>query len=260
MSEPSAHGASPADDGRGAAAARAAGHARRVPRVVRRAERRVLGRRAHRELVGVRLAEHAQAVLPCSARRRSRRTPGRSSRGSSSRPSCGCPWSTITSLSAIGSPSPPGSSASVEVRVQLGVALVDRGAVRGEELGAADLAALEQPPAPPRRSAAACRSLMPAAPGRNRRRGRARSRTPRRASGTAAARPRPRRSAISSGCEVGGTSERSSSDTFETASRIAESCSWNRVTSSSVSSSRASRATCSTSSLVIPAIDFDPSR
>src|SRR4051812_1845666 len=35
---------------------------------------------------------------------------------------------------------------------------------------------------------------------------------------------------------------------------IADSCSWNRPTSSSVSSSRASRATCSTSSLEIPAM------
>jgi len=47
--------------GRGAAAG-AAGDARRVPRVPGRAVRGVLGRRAHRELVRVRLPEHAQAV------------------------------------------------------------------------------------------------------------------------------------------------------------------------------------------------------
>ena len=47
----------PARDRRRRAAARASGHARRVPRVPRRPECRVLRRGAHRELVGVRLAE-----------------------------------------------------------------------------------------------------------------------------------------------------------------------------------------------------------
>ena len=41
----------------GGTARRAAGHAREIPRVARRAVRRVLGRRAHRELVEVGLAE-----------------------------------------------------------------------------------------------------------------------------------------------------------------------------------------------------------
>ena len=93
--------------------------------------------------------------------------------------------------------------------------------------------------------------------GRGRPRGRARSRTTsssvRHGRGSSSAHA----FAISSGCDVGGTPSRSSSETFETASRIAESCSWNRVTSSSESSSRASRATCSTSSREI-AIDPDP--
>ena len=52
---------------------------------------------------------------------------------------------------------------------------------------------------------------------------------------------------------------RSSSPTLPTASRIALSCSANRSTSSSVSSSRASRATCSTSSREI-AIAQNPVR
>ena len=65
--------------------------------------------------------------------------------------------------------------------------------------------------------------------------------------------------AISSGCAVGGTSARSSSRTLETASRIWDSCPWNFVTSSSLNSSRASRATWSTSSLVIPAMTPFPS-
>src|SRR5215218_1541985 len=47
-------------DGRGRAAARPAGHARRIPRVQRGAVRGVLGGRAHRELVGVGLAEERQ--------------------------------------------------------------------------------------------------------------------------------------------------------------------------------------------------------
>src|SRR5262249_3073905 len=55
----------------------------------------------------------------------------------------------------------------------------------------------------------------------------------------------------SSGCEVGGTPSRSSSDTLPTASRIALSCPRKRSSSSSVSASRASLATCSTSSRLI---------
>src|SRR5439155_10988022 len=47
----------------------------------------------------------------------------------------------------------------------------------------------------------------------------------------------------SSGCEVGGTSERSSSDTFETASRMSFSCAPSRSSSLSRSSRRARCAT-----------------
>ena len=53
-------------DRRGRAARRAARHALGVPGVARRAEGRVLGRRAHRELVHVRLAEQRQAGLLAS--------------------------------------------------------------------------------------------------------------------------------------------------------------------------------------------------
>ena len=56
----------PGRDRGGRAAARAARDARRVPRVVRRPVGGVLGRRAHRELVRVRLAEQPQPALPCS--------------------------------------------------------------------------------------------------------------------------------------------------------------------------------------------------
>ncbi len=51
----------PRRDRRGRATARAARHARRVPRVARRTVGRVLGRRAHRELVHVELAERHEA-------------------------------------------------------------------------------------------------------------------------------------------------------------------------------------------------------
>src|SRR5262249_11668279 len=61
----------------------------------------------------------------------------------------------------------------------------------------------------------------------------------------------PRTCTDDNGCAVGGTSARSSSETFPTASRIALSCSCKRATSSSVRSSSASFATWSTCSLVI---------
>src|SRR5205814_6304624 len=51
-----------AADGRGRSAPRTAWNPRGIPRVMRRPERGVLGRRAHRELVGVGLAEAAKAV------------------------------------------------------------------------------------------------------------------------------------------------------------------------------------------------------
>ena len=78
-------------DGGGAAAARAAGDARAVPRVQRRAVGGVLGRRAHRELVLVGLAEHRRAGGLQSGAPTSRCTAGGSPRGSSSRPGSGCP-------------------------------------------------------------------------------------------------------------------------------------------------------------------------
>ena len=65
VSEPSAHGASPADGGR-RAPARAARHPLRNPGVVGRPVGRVLGRRAHRELVRVGLPDHRKPRLaPC---------------------------------------------------------------------------------------------------------------------------------------------------------------------------------------------------
>ena len=214
VSEPSAHGASPAGDrGRGAAA-RAARHARRVPRIVRRAVGGVLRRRAHRELVGVRLAEQAQPVLPCSARRRSSRRRGRSSRGSSSRGRAE-PFVEITSLSAIGIPSPALVVDDVQVGVQLAVARVDRRAVGGEELGA------ETSCASSRLDASSAVSAQGVDRSRRRHLEEVSSRSGafandlverRQARGSSSAQA----FAISSGCAVGGTSARSSSETFET--------------------------------------------
>ena len=78
-------------DGGRASTARTAGHARRVPRVERRAVGRVLGRRAHRELVLVGLAQQRPAGLEQLGARSSRCTAGGSPRGSSSRPGSGRP-------------------------------------------------------------------------------------------------------------------------------------------------------------------------
>ena len=143
------------------------------------------------------------------------------------------PFVPITSLIAIGTPSPGLVVADVEVGVQLRVALADRRAGRPRR------ARRTRPPSRSsssirlaRRSAVSVSMLMRAAPGSGRRRGRARcAKTSSRVSdgrGSSSAHA----FAISSGCAVGGTSERSSSDTLETASRIAESCSWKRATSS----------------------------
>ena len=63
--------------GDGRPAARPPGRPVKRPRVARRAERRVLGRRAHRELVAVRLADDDGAGLLEARRRRSRRRAGR---------------------------------------------------------------------------------------------------------------------------------------------------------------------------------------
>ena len=253
MSEPSAQGASPADDRRRRAAARAARNARRVPRVARRAVGGVLGRRAHRELVGVRLAEHARGRAPAARgdgrvehrhvvledlRACRRAEPARRDHV----------LERDRHAVAVGSSSETSGTRAARRR------RVDRGAV-----GVPELARTR----PPRRSSrprrvlggrgAACRSRS--LPGGVRNKSSSRSGAFANASssvsqtcGSSSAHA----FAISSGCDVGGTSERSSSETFETASRIAESCSWKRVTSSSDSSSRASRATCRTSSLVDP--------
>src|SRR5581483_5660290 len=160
-----------------------------------------------------------------------------------------------------------------EVRVQLVVVHVDRLAVGGEELGAGDLAASEQlerlPGREPQRVEAAVRAHPTPAPrapeGANAPlleasqrtlhvsvpavcrmwciyAGGVRNRLSSRSGAFAKTSASGRHScgsssahalAISSGCEVGGTSARSSSATFETASRIADSCSWKRFTSAS---------------------------
>ncbi len=72
----------PAATADGRPAARPARRRGRVPRVARRAERRVLGRRSHRELVAVGLADDDGAGRLEPRRRRWRRRAGRSPRGS----------------------------------------------------------------------------------------------------------------------------------------------------------------------------------
>ena len=124
-----------------------------IPRIVRRPVRGVLGRRAHRELVGVRLAEQ------CAGRRALQRAvDGRvvdrdvaleDLRAGRRRHALRRDH-VLRARSA--RPPPSGSSCTCEVGVQLAVALVDRLEVRVEELAAADLLALEQAYRAPRRS------------------------------------------------------------------------------------------------------------
>ena len=64
VSVPSVASAMPGGDARRRSAARAAGRARRIVRIARRTERRVLVRRAERELVQVGLADEHRAGLP----------------------------------------------------------------------------------------------------------------------------------------------------------------------------------------------------
>ena len=163
---------------------------------------------------------------------------------------------------------------------QVGVDVVVARRVGGVQLLGADVAALEHRTSPLRPSVAACRScarstpqggreapsrsvarrgarvcagcvpevrqrvaIMSAAPGTRRPPPAARSASATsrgsegRGSSSASTFTR------SSGCDVGGTSDRSSSDTFDTASRIASSSPPSRSSSSSVSASRASFAT-----------------
>ena len=84
VSVPSAQTASPAGHRRRRPAGRPAGHAVEVPRVVYGSERRVLVRRAHRELVAVRLADQHGAG-PASRAHGVESYGGTNARGSSSR-------------------------------------------------------------------------------------------------------------------------------------------------------------------------------
>ena len=81
-----------ARDRRGRAARRPAGHPGQVPRVAGRPERRVLGGRAHRELVHVRLAQqhHAGLAEPPGHGRVVRRLPAVQDAGA--RRWSACPW------------------------------------------------------------------------------------------------------------------------------------------------------------------------
>src|SRR5204863_2948181 len=146
-----------------------------------------------------------------------------------------------------------------EVAVELGVAIVDRSPVGGKELGARDLARVHEAPRLLGRQAKRVDHYF-APPGGTLKKSPSRSGALASASSTG----RHGRGSSSSqtlttsrGCEVGGTSERSSSETFETASRMSLSCPSSRSTSSSRSSRRARCATCRSCSRSI-AISFDP--
>ena len=89
VSEPSASGAIPAATATADPPLDPPGMRSVRPRISRRAERRVLGRRAHRELVAVGLADDDRAGRFEPRRRPSRRTAGRSARGSATTPWCG---------------------------------------------------------------------------------------------------------------------------------------------------------------------------
>ena len=125
------------------APARPARDARRIPRVVRRAVRGVLGGRAHRELVRVRLAEDAEPVLLAARDHRRvvhRHVALQDLRAGGRRDPLRADHVLDRDRDAL----PARVLAHVQVAVELGVALADRLEVRGEELGARDFLPLEQ--------------------------------------------------------------------------------------------------------------------
>ena len=91
MSEPSPSGANPAATAAADPPLDPPGDAREVVRVVGHAERGVLGRRAHRELVEVRLGDRDRAGVDEVLARRWRCTAAASRRGSSTSTWWGCP-------------------------------------------------------------------------------------------------------------------------------------------------------------------------
>src|SRR5262249_11620155 len=239
-----------ADRCRGASA-RAARRARGIPRVVRRAVGGVLGRGAHRELVRVRLAENPEALClqPFDDGRVVDRDVALEDLRAGRR---GDPFRPDHVLERDRQAVAARVVTEVEVAVELLVAVVDRGAVGGEELGAGDLAGVHEPPRLFGSQAKRVDHVAP--PGGTRKQSPSRSGASAGASSTGgqgAGWSAPRTWTTSSGCEVAGTSERSSSETFETASRMSLSCPSSRSTPSSRNSSRARRATWSSCSLSI---------
>ena len=111
MSEPSASGAKPAATAAADPPLEPPGHARRVVRVAGRAERRVLGRRAHRELVEVGLADRRSPPAATHALDDGRVYGGRQPSRMRDEHVVGMPRVHRLSLSATGTPaSGPGSS------------------------------------------------------------------------------------------------------------------------------------------------------
>ena len=137
-------GCEPGRDSGSGAAARAARDAVGIPGIVGRAVGRVLGRRAHREFVGVRLADHRQAGGAAAGRDgrvEHRHVAGEDLRAGRRLDALGRDHvlerdRNAVALRALDRP---------QVAVQLAVPLGDRVEVRAMELGAGDLPALQQP-------------------------------------------------------------------------------------------------------------------
>src|SRR5581483_6332748 len=154
-----------------------------------------------------------------------------------------------------------GVVAHVQVAMELGIALADRLEIRGEELRPGDLPRVEELLRALRREAQRVDHELP--PGGTRKKSPSRSgafasasSTERQGRGSSA----PHTLTTSSGCDVGGTSSRSSSATFETAARMSFSCTSRRASSSSRSSSRARWATWRSSSRDISGMSIDPKK
>ena len=269
VSEPSAERREPGRDRGRRSAARAAGHPRQVVRVARRAERRVLGRRAHRELVEVRLADDHRARVAQTrsttvasyggrqpSRIRDEHVVGIAARAHVvlERDRHAGERSRIVAPRDRGVDRRPRRARALgehEVeRVDLGLARVDlrRDAPRARR------AARRRPAAHVGRDLASARSRRLAEDARHAEAavfGRGRGRQHLVAVEARAGVVGRNTFTSGSGCAVGGTPSVSSADTCAACSRIAPSSAVSASISSSVSASRASCATCSTSARVM---------
>ena len=237
MSEPRPHGASPPETAAAVPPPEPPGTRLGIPRVVGRPVGRVLGRRAHRELVGVRLADQRQARRPAAGgdgRVEDRHVAGEDLRA-------GGRLDALRRDHVLERDRDAGAAVVLdepEIRVELVVALACCGRVGAR---AARRTRPRARSSRPSASSAVSRSVSITPSPRGRAVGGTRKRSPSRAGAFANASSsgsEGRGSSSSqtltrsSGCEVGGTSARSSSATLETASRMAPSSSVSRSTSS----------------------------